>query len=442
MGDLTPIRVVDSPTIEAPRRRGKSLTRRTHQQGYVYQKGRRKSDPWRPNELAFVQFYRDVPGEPDQRHVALCLGHCRTRSIAERTAAEKLQELGVNSTQTFIEATSNITFRQQDEIWLKSLATERRESLAENTLNTRRGALDRWMYPFFGDTLLAEIHNVKLREFVNHLVEHKLKPATVRDYANIVKTVVSSAIDKRGEPLFPRTWKSDIINAPSIQHQRKPSVSKEGMEAILKAVDEPYRMLLELLAGCGAMRAGEALGLEIDKHISKDFRTLYIRQKAIRGKIEHFTKTHSGTEIECEDGEIIGRDVDLSKELAARLRAFVGNRKSGLVFCKENGDQIPQRDILKYCLHPTLKKLGLTTGGLNIFRRFRITRLKKAVDCPDALKHFWSGHAQTHVSERYTTLLQERDFRLEWAEKIGTGFELPKAPSSNLSNLIAFRRVG
>ena len=91
MGDLTPIRVVDSPTIEAPRRRGKSLTRRTHQQGYVYQKGRRKSDPWRPDELAFVQFYRDVPGEPDQRHVALCLGHCRTRSIAERTAAENFR---------------------------------------------------------------------------------------------------------------------------------------------------------------------------------------------------------------------------------------------------------------------------------------------------------------------------------------------------------------
>ena len=65
------------------------------------------------------------------------------------------------------------------------------------------------------------------------------------------------------------------------------------------------------------------------------------------------------------------------------------------MFCKENGEQLMQRDILKYGLHPTLRKLGFTTGGLNIFRRFRITRLKKTVDCPDALKHFWSGHAQT-----------------------------------------------
>ena len=29
-----------------------------------------------------------------------------------------------------------------------------------------------------------------------------------------------------------------------------------------------------------------------------------------------------------------------------------------------------QRDILKYSLHPILKKLELEQGGLNIFRRF------------------------------------------------------------------------
>ena len=39
--------------------------------------------------------------------------------------------------------------------------------------------------------------------------------------------------------------------------------------------------------------------------------------------------------------------------------------------------------------------------------------------------NFWSGHAQTHVSERYIKLLRDRDYRLEWAEKIGIGFELP-----------------
>jgi hypothetical protein len=55
-------------------------------------------------------------------------------------------------------------------------------------------------------------------------------------------------------------------------------------------------------------------------------------------------------------------------------------------------------------------------------------------ECPEALRHFWSGHAPKHVSERYTKLREERDFRLEWVEKIGFGFDLP-APIGQLGQL-------
>jgi hypothetical protein len=58
-------------------------------------------------------------------------------------------------------------------------------------------------------------------------------------------------------------------------------------------------------------------------------------------------------------------------------------------------------EAAEHGLHPILKNLEHEQGGLNIFRRFRITELKKA-ECPPALEHFWSGHARTHVSERYT----------------------------------------
>jgi len=80
-------------------------------------------------------------------------------------------------------------------------------------------------------------------------------------------------------------------------------------------------------------------------------------------------------------------------------------------------------------------------SGFNIFRRFRITKLKTS-DCPEFLQHFWSGHAHTHVSERYTKLLKDHDFRLGWAEKIGIGFELPARSIAPLAPLIMFRKVG
>jgi hypothetical protein len=123
------------------------------------------------------------------------------------------------------------------------------------------------------------------------------------------------------------------------------------------------------------------------------------------------------------------------------LREHIGNRTSGLLFCTSTGGQLLQTNTLQDSLHPILKKLEHVKGGFNIFRRFRITRLNKS-DCPDALKHFWSGHAHTHVSERYTKLLQERDFRLEWAGKIGMGFELPALSTGKPGELLEFRKTG
>ena len=435
---MVPIRVVDSPTIVAPRRRGKTLARRKYQDGRVFQKGRKRTDEWLPEKSAYVQFWRDIPGQAEPKRDFVSLGVRRTRTIAERAAAEKLEQLGINSTRTFIESTSTLTFKQQGEIWLKSLANRKRDPLEQTTIDTRRYALDKWMYPFFERYFLADVNNRAMKEFVEHI--SGLSPATIRDYSNIVKAVVASAINEDGECLFPRTWNEEFIDAPTVKHQRQPSTNKEGMERILREATGQYRVLYALLAGCGPLRAGEALGLEIGKHISEDCRTLYIRQKAKRGKIQLYTKTQNGTEAQC-DGEIIGRDVDLCTSLARMLREYIGNRTSGLLFCTLTGGQLLQTNTLQDSLHPILKNLEHVKGGFNIFRRFRITRLNKS-DCPDALKHFWSGHAHTHVSERYTKLLQERDFRLEWAEKIGMGFELPALSTGKLGKLVPFRKVG
>jgi len=86
------------------------------------------------------------------------------------------------------------------------------------------------------------------------------------------------------------------------------------------------------------------------------------------------------------------------------------------------------------------ERITLAKGGFSVFRRFRMTHLEKS-DCPEALKHFWSGHAPKHVSERYVKLLADRAFRIDWADKIGLGFELPGAPAGQLGQLIQFRRA-
>jgi hypothetical protein len=100
-----------------------------------------------------------------------------------------------------------------------------------------------------------------MKEFVDHI--SSLKPATIRDYVNTVKAVVASARDRKGEPLFMRDWDYGFIDAPEVDEQNQPTVDQDEMEMILREAEEPYCTLYALLAGCGPMRAGEALGLDI-----------------------------------------------------------------------------------------------------------------------------------------------------------------------------------
>jgi hypothetical protein len=57
------------------------------------------------------------------------------------------------------------------------------------------------------------------------------------------------------------------------------------MTAILREAEEPYGTLYALLAGCGPMRAREALGLDI-RSIHEDVRTLEIVQKVKLGELQ------------------------------------------------------------------------------------------------------------------------------------------------------------
>ena len=416
--------VVRLSPVAAPRRRGKSLARRTYQAGSVFQKGRSKSDPWLGSVPAYGRFWTDAAGQAEQRREVVPLGICRTRTIAERLLAEHLEKAGVNSAQRFIEVTSTTTFRQQGETWLRSLLQRKRNPLEQTTIDSRRYVMDKWIYPHLGDIYLADVNNLAMKQLVETMAAEQLSPATIRDYSNIVKWVVASVIDENGEERFPRKWNDEYIDAPIIGKQRQPTSDGDGISNIVLGATGHYRMLYALLAGCGPLRVGEALGLEIDKHISSDFRTLQIVQKAKRNEIQGYLKTKNGE-----------RQVDLCTSLAHMLREYVGDRRTGYLFCASSGNLLYQSNILRDSLHPLLDAIGHESGGFNIFRRFRLTHLSK-MDCPYELKHFWSGHAPSHVSERYIKLKGEKDYRLEWAERIGLGFQVGQP-----GQLIEFRRA-
>jgi integrase len=221
-------------------------------------------------------------------------------------------------------------------------------------------------------------------------------------------------VDDNGEPIFPRRWNHDFIDMPVVENQRQPTFSAETVTSIVKNAGGQEQFLYALLAGTG-LRIGEALGLEIGKHISEDYRTLYIRQSVWAGKTQS-AKSESAT-----------RDVDLCPPLTHLLKQFVGDRKIGFLFATRNGHVLSQSNVLRRSLHPLLKQLGVQKAGFHSFRRFRATFLSKS-QVPDALVRFWLGHANKGVTDEYIKMVDELDFRKEVADRIGMGFELPESP--------------
>jgi hypothetical protein len=74
------------------------------------------------------------------------------------------------------------------------------------------------------------------------------------------------------------------------------------------------------------------------------------------------------------------------------LREYVGERHSDLLFHTSTGALLLQSNALSDSLRPILDYMAHERGGFNILRRFRLTHLEKS-DCPEPLRHFWSGHA-------------------------------------------------
>jgi len=235
------------------------------------------------------------------------------------------------------------------------------------------------------------------------------------------RVVVASALNSEGEELYPRKWNHEFVDMPIVEKgkQNTPSFSADVMSGLSKWKYARERMLF-VLCGAAGLRIGEALGLEIDKHMSEDFLTLTIVQQVRHCRVEQRLKTASAE-----------RQIDLHADVAAQLRAFVGKRRTGFLFTTRNGKALSSSCVLRRHLHPALKKLGYinpSTGnhkaGNHAFRRYRNTYLRNYTQCPEGLQKFWMGHAGDSMTDRYDKIKEDVAFRKLWAEKCGVGFDL------------------
>src|ERR1700719_3587793 len=392
------------------RPRRKSMARRSGQVGYEEVK----------RGWYHVRFRMDVPGQEKRAYLSRAI--CPISGPGSLTKPERLKlrkeiiaASGADTEEHFnkVEAFNHgVTFRKQAEWWLNHARTRKRKPIKPATALGFTSYLNKWLNPNLGDLPLSSVNNLVVRGLVATMTKGGVSPKMISNVIQVVKMVVASAVNENGEQVHPRTWNHEFIDLPEIRDQRQPAHSSETMKAIAVG-SEGRELMLYVLLGATGLRFGEAFGLEINKHISDDFSTLYIRQKVWSGRVQPFLKTGNGV-----------RDVDIHSSVSAMLKKFIGERGSGFLFRSRNGCPLLQSNAFRLSLHPLLKRLGQPKSGAHAFRRFRTTWLRKQ-HAPEDLIRFWLGHANKSVTDSYSKLKEDLTFRKKVAEEVGIGFELP-----------------
>jgi len=202
-----------------------------------------------------------------------------------------------------------------------------------------------------------------------------------------------------------------VIPKVNKKKQHRPSVEEQTVNGLITNSHGMKQMFFILISAPG-LRVGETLGVRIE-NIRDNGSRIVIKSKVWKGIEQDFLKTDNGE-----------REIDLPKSVAKLLMDFIGDRKSGFLFCSKNSKPLSESNIVNRWLHPMLEQLKAPKAGNCAFRRFRITHLRKNL-APKDLEHFWMGHADEDIGDLYSKLMNDVQYRKDVAERVGTGFDVP-----------------
>jgi integrase len=424
------------------RTRSKSMSRRIvqdretgkpvpGQRGYVYQKGRKKGDPWNSKEPAYGRYRTDVPGEHNQKEVRVALRSCRNEMDAMLGPQEEMEKAAVLDLNKVRERLSPVVnFRTQASWWLEAITpgkvvhSKKRTQIVANTICFYSTAIA-YLNEQIGDMPVASIDNPEAKALVTAMKaalkdgKRRFSDSTISYYFRIMRQVISSQMDEKFRPVHQREWNLAAIGLPRVnpENQRRPTMTPKEMTTLLDKAEGQYLMIyfLNLVTG---MRLSEVVAIEMEKHIEPDCSIIYVRQQ--RAKDMNALKPDLKTEAGL-------RDTDLHPDAARILRNFIGTRKSGFLFQTANRTMLDPGNIARDSLSPILKEMGRNETGtrFNVFRRFREAVLQRS-EARQILIDYWMGHSNPSMGGRYgKQLVEDVEYRQELAKKVGLGFDLP-----------------
>jgi hypothetical protein len=73
----------------------------------------------------------------------------------------------------------------------------------------------------------------------------------VENYLAVIKSVVASVLNDKGEPVYSVKWNHNFIDLPVVEEQNTPSFTAAEIETIIFSANGQDKILYALLAGSG-----------------------------------------------------------------------------------------------------------------------------------------------------------------------------------------------
>jgi integrase len=380
--------IIDVATVRTVHRRGKSMSRRTGQNGTVEE----RNEAWRGRYLI------DVPGQVERQKRSVVLGFKRemTKSEAKRKLKEIIRQEGIDLPTYVIPSTQS--FAQRVQQWEQTYVVKRKPS----NQDLMRYHLKVYLLPKWGKTPVELITAQAVNEWVGAPELAHLSPVTVKGIVSTLQLALGKRFG-RGAISYPS--QDEVADDPRCY-------LAEEVKQIVDAANGQYKVLFKLAAETGA-RAGELYALTVDDLLFKH-NVIRINKSMYRQKVGS-PKTKNAT-----------RWVNVKPYVMEMLKTHLNGRTEGLVFQTRRKTPLVNCTVLNKHLHPLLRELGLERGGMHGFRHHRVSTLVMAGTAIEVIKK-WIGHGSEEMIRRYTHLrpdfMQDElarvpDFALEIGSKI------------------------
>jgi integrase len=286
------------------------------------------------------------------------------------------------------------TLRNQSARWLWRLNHRKSKDCAPSSMASFRSRLRKIFEIIPEDTLLADIDSETLRVFVAKASEpysvrrnlptfgmkkekaepvptKELSPTSIGQLLVVLKLVIASAIDHRGNKLFPLEYNNEHIDAPPTGQQHRPCLIPSEIEILIStAKSDQEKLIVQVLCASG-LRISEIqavrIGPEEETRSTWDYETasIFVRASCFRDREIPRVKTKAAR-----------RTVHLHSsvnELIARFAAKYSRAPGSYLFQDASGKGWPMR-AATVRLNMAKRCLGAAPHAA---RRFRVTFLRQ-----------------------------------------------------------------